>query len=110
MKDAYTTQELMQMAEIASRSSVIRRARREGWQSRPRAGRGGGHEWLVSSMPEKTRLTLAARVCTSQHQPEPCRLSAVSGPAAPASPRAAERPGAPDAQKGGAGAASSLLW
>ena len=109
MKDAYTTQELMQMAEIASRSSVIRRARREGWQSRPRAGRGGGHEWLVSSMPEKTRLTLAARVCVSQHQPEPCRLSAVSGLAASASPRAAERLGAPDAQKGGAGAASSLL-
>lgn len=109
MKDAYTTQELMQMIEIASRSSVIRRARREGWQSRPRAGRGGGHEWLVSSMPEKTRLTLAARVCTSQHQPEPYPLSAVSGLAAPASPRGAERPGAPDAQKDGAGAAPSLL-
>lgn len=108
MKDAYTTQEVVNYFGI-TRQAVNLRARREGWQSRPRAGRGGGHEWLVSSMPEKTRLTLAARVCTSQHQPEPCRLSAVSGLAASASPRAAERPGAPDAQKGGAGAASSLL-
>lgn len=109
MKDAYTTQELVQIFEFGARTSIPRRARREGWQSRPRAGRGGGHEWLVSSMPEKTRLTLAARVCTSQHQPEPCRLSAVSGLAASASPRAAERPGAPDAQKGGAGAATTSL-
>ena len=107
MKDAYTTQEVVNYFGI-TRQAVNLRARREGWQSRPRAGRGGGHEWLVSSMPEKTRLTLAARVCTSQHQPEPCRLSAVSGLAASASPRAAERPGAPDAQNGGAGAAASL--
>ena len=97
MKDAYTTQELAPLLGCSERN-VRKRARREGWQSRPRAGRGGGHEWLVSSMPEKTRLTLAARVCTSQHQPEPCRLSVVSGLAASASPRAAERPGAPDAQ------------
>lgn len=109
MKDAYTTQELAPILGYRDRRIVLSRARREGWQSRPRAGRGGGHEWLVSSMPEKTRLTLAARVCTSQHQPEPCRLSAVSGLAASASPRAAERPGAPDAQKGGAGAATTSL-
>lgn len=108
MKDAYTTNEIADAFEVSVKNA-IKRARREGWQSRPRAGRGGGHEWLVSSMPEKTRLTLAARVCVSQHQPEPSPLFAVSGLAAPASPRAAERPGAPDAQKGGAGAASSLL-
>lgn len=108
MKDAYTTQELVQIFEFGARTSIPRRARREGWQSRPRAGRGGGHEWLVSSMPEKTRLTLAARV-VSQHQPEPSPFFAVSGLAASASPRAAESPGAPDAQKSDAGAASSLL-
>lgn len=78
MKDAYTTNEIADAFEVSVKNA-IKRARREGWQSRPRAGRGGGHEWLVSSMPEKTRLTLAARVCTSQHQPEPCRLSADRG-------------------------------
>lgn len=109
MKDAYTTQELVQIFSVASASSIIRRAKREFWESTPLSGLGGGYRWLVSSMPEKTRLTLAARVCVSQHQPEPSLLSAVSGLAASASPRAAERPGAPDAQKGGAGAASSLL-
>lgn len=108
MKDAYATNKIADAFEVSVKNA-IKRARREGWQSRPRAGRGGGHEWLVSSMPEATRLALAARVCTSRHQPEPCRLSTASGTAAPASPRAAERPGAPDAQKGGAGAATSLL-
>lgn len=105
MKDAYTTQELAPILGYRDRRIVLSRARREGWQSRPRAGRGGGHEWLVSSMPERTRLALAARVCTSQHQPEPCRLSTASGTAAPEMSPVNERRGAPDE----AGAATSLL-
>ena len=31
---------------------------RSSWQSRPRKGRGGGKEWLVSSMPEATQRAL----------------------------------------------------
>lgn len=74
MKDAYTTNEIADAFEVSVKNA-IKRARREGWQSRPRAGRGGGHEWLVCSMPEKTRLALAARVCP---QPVPVIMAATS--------------------------------
>ena len=59
MKEAYTTQELAPLLGM-TRQGVDCRAKREGWQSRPRAGRGGGREWLVDSMPESTRLAIAA--------------------------------------------------
>lgn len=55
VKEAYTTQEIARIWSVDA-STVIRRAKREGWQSRPRAGRGGGNEWFVASMPESTRL------------------------------------------------------
>lgn len=61
MKEAYTTQELAPLLGM-TRQGVDCRAKREGWQSRPRAGRGGGREWLVDSMPESTRLAIAAKV------------------------------------------------
>lgn len=79
MKDAYATQELMDLLEIRQRSSIIRRAARESWQSRPRDGRGGGNCWIVASMPERTRLAIAARAC-------PAACSTVNAPASPASP------------------------
>ena len=60
MKEAYTTQELAPLLGM-TRQGVDCRAKREGWQSRPRAGRGGGREWLVDSMPESTRLAIAAK-------------------------------------------------
>lgn len=62
LKDAYTTQELAGILGLTVKS-VLKRASRESWQSRPRSGRGGGHEWLLASMPEKTRLVLASRLC-----------------------------------------------
>jgi putative transposase len=58
LKDAYTTRELMGIFGLATAKSVIGRATRENWQSRPRQGRGGGHEWLTASMPEDTRLSI----------------------------------------------------
>ena len=61
MKDAYTTRELAE-ALYLSRQAIDLRATREGWQSRKRAGRGGGSLWLVSSMPSETRDLLAAGV------------------------------------------------
>lgn len=60
LNDAYGTNECSQILGIAVKN-VLKRAVRENWQSRPRHGRGGGREWLVSSMPEATRLALAAR-------------------------------------------------
>lgn len=59
VKDAYTTKEMMTLLELGAESSVTRRAKRESWSSRPREGRGGGNEWLVESMPEDVRLTIA---------------------------------------------------
>ena len=61
MKEIYTTQEIAVLWGT-SQMAVLRRAKREGWQSRPRAGRGGGNEWFVASMPESTRLAIAAKV------------------------------------------------
>ena len=80
MKDAYTSQEI---ANILDRpvQSITRSARREGWQALPREGRGGGNCWIVASMPERTRLAIAARAC-------PAACSAVNTPsiAAPVAP------------------------
>ncbi|WP_300683641.1 DNA-binding domain-containing protein [uncultured Bilophila sp.] len=64
MKDAYSTQEAAALLGI-TRQSVERRAIREGWQSRPRSGRGGGKEWLLASMPEATRIQIAKAVAES---------------------------------------------
>ena len=64
VKDAYSTKELVIMLCMA-KSNVLARAAREGWQFRPRPGRGGGKEWLVASMPEATRLQLAKAVAES---------------------------------------------
>ena len=57
-QDAYSSSELAPLLEIAPRN-VRERAKRESWRSRPRRGRGGGREWIVSSMPDATRLALA---------------------------------------------------
>lgn len=72
-KDAYTNKELAAVFGI-SRPAVGKRAKRESWDSRPRHGRGGGNEWLVASMPEKTRLVIA------QHEAEDaaCKVQASS--------------------------------
>jgi putative transposase len=57
MKESYTTQELMAPLGM-TRQGIEYRAKREGWQCRPRAGRGGGKEWLIASMPESKRLAI----------------------------------------------------
>ncbi len=49
-----STKKISSIFNISQRG-VIKKASRESWQSVPRKGRGGGHEWLIDSMPEKTR-------------------------------------------------------
>ncbi|MEP9372589.1 Mu transposase C-terminal domain-containing protein [Mesorhizobium sp. KR1-2] len=44
-----------------SKVSVIDKAKRENWPSRPRAGRGGGREYPVSALPQKAREQLLSR-------------------------------------------------
>ncbi len=72
LQEAYTTQELVGLIGIA-RQNVDKKAKSEGWHSRPRSGRGGGNEWLFSSMPLDTQkavhqasLELAVRLAEEQ--------------------------------------------
>ena len=57
LKEAYTAQEL---AKLLGRpvQSINRIAKSQGWQFRPRKGRGGGKEWLVASMPLETQRAI----------------------------------------------------
>jgi putative transposase len=57
--DAYTSLDLARLL-CTTVSTVIRRAKRESWQGRKRQGRGGGSEWLLSSMPKATRDAIIA--------------------------------------------------
>lgn len=84
--------------------NALKRAKREGWHSQPRQGQGGGHEWLVASMPETTRLAIAAKVCASTKLLAASATSHASKAAPVASPAHERRLAAP----GGAGAAASL--
>lgn len=80
MKDAYTTRELADILGLSVKSVLARAgANRENWDSRPATKRGGGNCWIVASMPERTRLAIAARAC-------PAACSIVNAPATPASP------------------------
>ncbi len=54
-KEAYSTKDIASLLGFAGIRSVFLRAERESWQSRPRSGRGGGNEWLLSSMPQVTQ-------------------------------------------------------
>lgn len=47
----FTSQEIASLLKLSKRG-VNKRASREQWQSQPRQARGGGREWLVSSMPQ----------------------------------------------------------
>lgn len=67
-KVTYATKELVSLLHMEAHTSIARRAKRENWQSRPRKGRGGGHDWLISSMPEHTRQTIATAIATKLAQ------------------------------------------
>ncbi len=60
IKTAYTRKELAEILQMEALSSVTRLAKKEGWQSQPRKGRGGGKEWLFASMPQSTQLAIRA--------------------------------------------------
>lgn len=103
MKDAYTTRELADMLSMSIKNA-LKRAKREGWHSRLRKGQGGGHEWLLASMPEITRIAIAAKVCSSAVLSAEATTSPSAGTAAPEANPSAERRRAPR----GSGAAASL--
>ena len=59
IKEVYTSQEVAQLLSL-TRQGVEWKANTEKWQSQKRVGRGGGKEWLLSSMPEETRVAIRA--------------------------------------------------
>lgn len=61
LKEAYTSQCLAPFLGM-TRQGVDHKADIEQWQFQKRQGRGGGKEWLVSSMPEATQAVLKAAV------------------------------------------------
>ena len=61
---SFRTKELRLLFGI-SRQGVHDRAKREHWrfqQPGPPRGGGGGHKWLVASMPVKTRKAIVAKL------------------------------------------------
>lgn len=83
--DACTSLELAQLLG-ANVSTVIRRAKRESWQGRPRKARGGGSEWLLSSMPKATVDAVIAAQLAEQGVSLP---PVITGGDAPIDPRKA---------------------
>lgn len=80
VKAVYITKELCALLSL-TRKAVLTRAKREGWISRPRKGRGGGNEWLLESMPETTRQAVAAAVASSIARAEGKKRPAIIMPA-----------------------------
>lgn len=61
MREWYAANELAGLPSMpATESGVIRAARREGWQSRKRSGRGGGREYHLSSLRAETAAFIRA--------------------------------------------------
>lgn len=61
--ETYSTQAIAALLAVTDRAIQIR-AKRESWQSLPRAGRGGGKLWIVSSMPAETVQGIRAALAT----------------------------------------------
>lgn len=78
-REAFTSRELAMLINRTERAIQIR-AKRENWQARPRRARGGGSEWLLSSMPKATLDAIIAAQLTEQgvHLPT---LTASTAPA-----------------------------
>lgn len=67
MKSWFGTKDIMGLPGMpGSREGVLKMAKKKGWKSRPRGGRGGGNEYHVSVFPEETRAALAARETTRE--------------------------------------------
>lgn len=59
MKEWFPVVELLVLATMpTSKFGIVKKAKREGWLSRPRQGRGGGLEYHISSLPAETQEAL----------------------------------------------------
>lgn len=65
MSSWYTLQELIKFDLIGLPATVAglrKKAQKEGWECRPRDGRGGGWEYSVESLPQNTQAALIAKL------------------------------------------------
>lgn len=76
MKDAYTTKQIAIALDVPVRTAN-RRAKRGGWPSRSRSGRGGGYEWLASGLPGDVKTALAVREAKQESKSVPPALPGV---------------------------------
>ena len=61
-KEWISPKELAGLTDMpATHSAVVRRAKRENWESRPRVGQGGGREYALASLPVETQDALNDR-------------------------------------------------
>lgn len=89
MNTHYTAKELAGLPGLPSTErSVQRMADREAWPNRKRAGRGGGREYPVASLPAETREHLARKTMVNAPAVQkPAAMPAIITPAAlPAAP------------------------
>ncbi len=89
MNEWFTSAELAGLPGLpGTRRGVLKKACAESWQSRKRAGRGGGQEYHISSLPPETRAALAARHTRSDVRAEVRAIAAKVMPAAKPLPEA----------------------
>ena len=61
MRDLYSAKELAGLPGMPGTERAIQyKGKSQNWQNRRRNGRGGGREYHISSLPEETRIHLAA--------------------------------------------------
>ncbi|XPV77656.1 MAG: DNA-binding domain-containing protein [Desulfovibrio sp.] len=68
LKEAYTTKELATVLSVTAKT-LLARGLREGWESRIRKARGGGNEWLVSSLPDAVRSQIVLQQAKTESAP-----------------------------------------
>lgn len=81
MKDYYTARELAELylpGLPCSKQGVIDVARRCGWRARPRAGRGGGREFDVNSLPPAARDELLRRAAVDAGESAPVAVGPIA--------------------------------
>lgn len=60
MKEWYTAKELASTLGVVH-STIVRKAKNEGWESQKRLGQGGGYEYHISNLPIEARKELEAK-------------------------------------------------
>jgi putative transposase len=88
-RTAFSATDLARLLNVTVQT-VVNRAKRENWQGRPRKARGGGSEWLLSSMPKTTVDAIISAQLAEQGVPLPAHQTPAPDPRAAIASRAAD--------------------